>query len=54
LREVPKQLLAEIEHFFISYHEIKGKKFKPMGRYGSARALASVRKGVKDAAGAKI
>jgi inorganic pyrophosphatase len=53
LREVPKQLLAEIEHFFVSYNEIKGKKFKPLGRYGSARALALVRKGVKDAASAK-
>ncbi len=53
LREVPKQLLAEVEHFFISYNEIKGKKFKPLGRYGSARALALVRKAMKDAAGAR-
>ncbi len=52
LHDVPKQLLAEIEHFFVSYNEIKGKKFKPLGRYGSARALALVRKGVKDAAAA--
>jgi len=29
LRELPKQLLAEVEHFFVSYNEIKGKKFNP-------------------------
>lgn len=50
LREVPKQLLAEIEHFFVSYNEIKGKKFKALSRQGAARALALARKGVKDAA----
>ena len=50
LRELPKQLLAEVEHFFVSYNEIKGKRFNPLGRYGSARALALVRKGCKQAA----
>jgi inorganic pyrophosphatase len=45
LRELPKQLLAEIEHFFVSYNAIKGKKFKPLGRHGPARALALVREG---------
>jgi hypothetical protein len=43
-------LLAEVEHFFVSYNEIKGKKFNPLGRYGSARVLALVRKGCKQAA----
>ena len=42
-------VLSEIEHFFASYNAIKGKEFKPMGRFGSARALALLRKGVKDA-----
>jgi inorganic pyrophosphatase len=50
LRELLKQLLAEVEHFFVSYNEIKGKKFNPLGRYGSARVLALVRKGCKQAA----
>jgi inorganic pyrophosphatase len=50
LRDLPGQLLSEIEHFFVSYNTIKGKTFKPLGRYGSARALALVRKGMKDAA----
>jgi inorganic pyrophosphatase len=50
LRELLKQLLAEVEHFFVSYNEIKGKKFNPLGRCGSAPALALVRKGCKQAA----
>ena len=33
----PKSL-DEIEHFFVSYNEAKGKKFKPLGRYGPGRA----------------
>ena len=49
LRELPKQLISEIEHFFVSYNAIKGKEFKPLGRYGAARALALVRKGAKEA-----
>jgi inorganic pyrophosphatase len=31
-------LLDEIEHFFVSYNEVKGKKFKPMRRLGAAHA----------------
>jgi inorganic pyrophosphatase len=50
LRDLPKQLLSEIEHFFVSYNAIKGKHFKPLGRFGSARALALVRQSAKGAA----
>ena len=31
-------LLDEIEHFFVSYNEVKGKKFKPLRRLGPAQA----------------
>ena len=31
-------LLDEIEHFFVSYNEVKGKKFKPLRRLGSVQA----------------
>lgn len=31
-------LLDEIEHFFISYNEVKGKKFKPLRRLGPGAA----------------
>jgi inorganic pyrophosphatase len=31
-------LLEEIEHFFVSYNEMKGKEFKPLGRLGPVQA----------------
>ena len=46
LTELPKQLVAEIEHFFVSYNAIKGKRFAPEGRFGPKRAVEIVRKGV--------
>ena len=33
ISEMSANLIDEIEHFFISYNEIKGKKFKPLGRF---------------------
>ena len=38
LTDLNSKVLEEIEHFFISYNEVKGKKFKPLGRYGPERA----------------
>jgi len=38
LDEVGSQRLAEIEHFFISYNEMEGRQFKPVGRKDPARA----------------
>jgi len=46
LDELPKQLLLEIEHFFISYNELKGKEFIPLGRFGPKRALKLVKQGI--------
>jgi inorganic pyrophosphatase len=40
-----ENLLDEIEHFFVSYNEIKGKDFKPLGRFGPARARAVIQEG---------
>jgi inorganic pyrophosphatase len=40
-------LLSEIEHFFISYNTIKGKKFKPLGRLGPDHAKGLIADGVK-------
>lgn len=42
-------LLDEIEHFFISYNTVKGKEFKPLGRFGPERAQALIIEGVKRA-----
>ena len=38
LRQLDKNLVDEIEHFFVSYNTIKGKEFKPLGRSGATRA----------------
>jgi inorganic pyrophosphatase len=46
LRQLPKALVREIEHFFVSYNEVKGKRFNPCGRFGPARALKLVREGI--------
>jgi inorganic pyrophosphatase len=40
LAEVPRQRLAEIEHFFISYNQVEGRQFKPLGRQDAGRAQA--------------
>ena len=40
-------LLEEIEHFFVSYNQVKGKKFEPLGRFGPERARELVEEGVK-------
>lgn len=47
LGSLDEKLVEEIEHFFISYNEIKGKIFKPLGRFGAARAKAVVEEGSK-------
>ncbi|HEX8719692.1 MAG TPA: inorganic diphosphatase [Pyrinomonadaceae bacterium] len=47
LEALGPDLLEEIEHFFVSYNEVKGKVFKPLGRFGPARALKLVEEGAK-------
>ena len=42
LDQINENLMREIEHFFVSYNQIKGKKFKPLGRFGPDRARKSV------------
>ena len=44
LTDLDHTLLKEIEHFFISYNEGRGKKFKPIGRHGPKRARELVKK----------
>jgi inorganic pyrophosphatase len=47
LESLGPDLLEEIEHFFVSYNDIKGKRFEPLGRHGPARALKLVEEGMK-------
>ena len=44
LSDVSPALLKEIEHFFISYNQERGKKFRPIARHGPKRAAQLVRK----------
>jgi inorganic pyrophosphatase len=41
-------LLDEIEHFFVSYNDFKGKRFNPLGRFGPRKASALVEEGMKE------
>jgi inorganic pyrophosphatase len=47
IKDLNDHVLEEIEHFFVSYHELGGKQFKPLARHGPNRAIKLVRKGVK-------
>jgi inorganic pyrophosphatase len=47
LQDLSQNLLEEIEHFFVSYNVVKGKEFKPLGRFPPARAEQRVREGEK-------
>ena len=45
LGQLSENLLNEIEHFFVSYNEMKGKTFKPLGRFGPKRAESLIEEG---------
>jgi inorganic pyrophosphatase len=45
LADISDDLLDEIEHFFISYNQIKGKEFKPLGRFGPTKAAKLIEEG---------
>lgn len=47
IEELNRHLVDEIEHFFVSYNEIKGKEFKPLGRFGPERARELIEDGIK-------
>ena len=47
LDDLTDNVLEEIEHFFVSYNAIKGKEFKPLGRFGPDRAEKLVQEGME-------
>ena len=47
LRDLDNSLLNDIERFFVAYNEMQDRKFKPLGRYGVARARKVIRAGQK-------
>lgn len=50
LDDLPAALLDEIEHFFRSYNELKGKTFTPLGRRNGDAARRLVEQGIAAAA----
>ena len=47
LDELPDHVLKEIEHFFVSYNEERGRDFRLIGRAGPERARRLVQAGVR-------
>jgi inorganic pyrophosphatase len=47
INDLNKTLVDEIEHFFVSYNEAKGKQFKPLGRFAAIKAKQLVEEGIK-------
>ena len=47
LKELDRKLLNEIEHFFVSYNDARGKKFTPIARKGPAAAKRLIKKQTK-------
>jgi inorganic pyrophosphatase len=44
IHHLDPNLLKEIEDFFVSYNQVRGKKFTPLGRYGPKRAKRLIQK----------
>jgi inorganic pyrophosphatase len=49
LEQVSRQRLDEVEHFFISYNQMEGRKFKPLARHGADRAQELLEAATRDA-----
>ncbi|HEX8888795.1 MAG TPA: inorganic diphosphatase [Pyrinomonadaceae bacterium] len=47
LADLNDVLMDEVEHFFISYNQIKGKEFAPQGRHGPIKAAKLVEEGIR-------
>ncbi|HYG81470.1 MAG TPA: inorganic diphosphatase, partial [Pyrinomonadaceae bacterium] len=48
LADLDAALLDEIEHFFVSYNEIKGKTFEPLGRFGPVKAARLIEEAAQE------
>ncbi len=47
IRDINANLLKELEHFFVSYNEMRGKQFKLLGTRGPKHAMKLVKRGIK-------
>jgi inorganic pyrophosphatase len=47
LEDLPARRLAEIEHYFVSYNKERGRRFRPIGRFGPGPARTLIKRGEK-------
>lgn len=47
LKDVNKSLIEDIEHFFVSYNQMRAKVFKPLGQFGPKHAERIAKEGIK-------
>jgi len=47
IKDLDDHEVEEIEHFFISYHQLEGKPFKPLGRRGPKHAERLAKEGME-------
>jgi inorganic pyrophosphatase len=47
INDLNATLVEQIEHFFVSYNEAKGKKFNPLGRFAAVKARKIVEEGIE-------
>jgi len=47
LNDLNETLVDQIEHFFVSYNKVKGKKFAPLGRFAAVKAKKVVEEGIE-------
>ena len=48
LKDLSERLVQEIEHFFVSYNQMEGRQFRPLGRQGADRAWKLLEESVRD------
>ncbi len=48
LDQLSASLLTQIEHFFVSYHELEAEPWKPIGRAGAGKARELVQEGMRE------
>lgn len=47
INDLSETLIGQIKHFFISYNQAKGKKFKPLGEFGAIKAKKLIDEGIE-------
>jgi len=44
LKDVPDQMLRELQDFFVNYHRLEGKEYRLLGCKGATRAFSAVQR----------